>query len=109
MDPGSFVIVHLISPKEQFWGQLRELSASGVTLRGISLSSFEDWARQVARGQEKTMDVVLMFIPMHRVERVFLDEDMGVLPSLTRQFLGICGIHAHDYFETTFTPAPRSH
>jgi hypothetical protein len=109
MDPGSFVIAHLINPKEQFWGQLRELSSSGVTLRGISLSSFEDWARQVARGPEMTMDVVLMFFPMHRVERVFLDEDMGVLPSLVRRFFTICGIHAHEYFETTFAPAPRSH
>ena len=108
MDPGSFVIVHLIGPKEQFWGELGELNSSGVTLRGISMSSFEDWARQVARGQEKTMDAVLMFFPMHRVERVFLDEDMGVLPSLVRQFFTICGIHAHEYFETTFAPTPRS-
>jgi len=109
MDAGSFVIVHLLNPKEQFWGQLEELNSSGVTLRGISMSSFEDWARQVARGEEKTMDVVLMFFPMHRVERVFLDEDMGILPSLARQFFTICGIHAYDYFETTFAPAIRAH
>jgi len=109
MDPGSFVIAHLADPKEQFWGRLEELNSAGVTLRGISMSSFEDWARQVARGQEKTMDVVLMFFPMHRVERVFLDEDMGVLPSLARQFHTICGIQPDEYFETTFAPADRAH
>ena len=109
MDAGSFVIVHLVQPKEQFWGQLQELNSAGVTLRGISMRSFEDWARQVARAQEKTMDVVLRFFPMHRVERVFLDEDMGVLPSLARQFSTICGIQADEYFETTFAPAARAH
>ena len=109
MDVGNFVIVHLINPKEQIWGLLKELNAAGLTLRGINIKSFEDWARQVARDEEKTMDVVLMFFPMHRVEKVFLDEDMGVLPSLSRQFYAITGMNARDYMESSFDVAPSSH
>jgi hypothetical protein len=109
VDAGSFVIAHLINPKEHFWGLLKELNAAGLTLRGISMNSFEDWARQVAKGEEKTMDVVLMFFPMHRVERIFLDEDMGVLPSLTRQFYGITRMNAREYMESSFDETPSSH
>jgi len=109
MDAGNFVIVHLVNPKEQFWGLLRELNAAGVTLRGINMNSFEDWARQVARGEEKTIDVVQVFFPMHRMEKMFLDEDMGILPSLARQFFTITGINALDYMEETFDVPPSSH
>jgi len=107
MEKGSFVIVHLTAPKEQFWGLLHGVDATGVTLRGINMVSFEDWARQTARGGEKTMDAVLMFFPMHRVERMFLDEDMGVVPSQARRFLEIVGRSARDYFERMFDASPR--
>jgi len=109
MEKGSFVIVHLTAPKEQFWGLLHGMNATGVTLRGINMVSFEDWARQTAKGGEKTMDAVLMFFPMHRVERMFLDEDMGVVPSHARRFQDIVGTPARDYFERNFDATPRAH
>jgi hypothetical protein len=104
MRPGSFVLLHLADPKEQFWGRLIELGATGVTLRGINLNSFEDWARQVGRREEMTMDVVAVFFPMHRIEKMFQDEDMGVLPSFTRRFKTLTGMEAVDYFQNFFNP-----
>jgi len=104
MGPNEFVILHLTGPKEQFWGRLIELGPMGVTLRGISLNSFEDWARQVGRREEKTMDVVAVFFPMHRIEKIFQDEDMGVVPSYTRRFKDLAGMEAVDYYQNYFDP-----
>lgn len=104
MRPGAFVLLHLTGPKEQFWGRLLELGPMGVTLRGISLNSFEDWARQVGKREEKTMDVVAVFFPMHRIEKMFQDEDMGVVPSYTRQFKTLAGMEAVDYYQNFFNP-----
>ncbi len=47
MEPHSIVVVSLHSPKEKLWGELVDVSNSGVTLRGIDLSSFDDFVRQV--------------------------------------------------------------
>lgn len=104
MRAGTFILLHLTDPKEQFWGRLADLGPMGVTLRGISLNSFEDWARQVGRREEKTMDAVVVFFPMHRIEKIFQDEDMGVLPSYTRRFKAISGMEAIDYFQNYFNP-----
>ena len=43
MDPGSIVILNLVQPTEKFWGVLQRLAPEGITLRGINLSSFDDW------------------------------------------------------------------
>lgn len=101
MDVNNFVIVHLINPKEQFWGLLLSIKEYGVTIRGINLNSFEDWARQV-HSKEKNMDVITVFFPLHRVEKIFLDENLGVVPSLTHQFKEITGIEANEYFKINF-------
>ena len=58
MEPGTFVLVHLHSPKEKYWGVLRTLSAAGVTVRGIDVAVFDDWARQYASGSEDRKSVV---------------------------------------------------
>ena len=51
MNPGSLVILHLVQPTEKFWGLLLRLGAEGVTVRGINLGSFDDWARGLARSE----------------------------------------------------------
>ena len=47
MDPHSIVVISLHSPKEKLWGELLDISSAGVTLRGIDLSSFDDFIAQV--------------------------------------------------------------
>jgi hypothetical protein len=87
---GSLVIVHLAQPSEKLWGVLLRLAGEGVTLRGISVSSFDDWARGIAR-QEPTLGLVTTFVPLFRVERIFLDEQVGEVESYGQRFRRMVG------------------
>jgi hypothetical protein len=88
----SLVIVNLINPKEKFFGMLLSLSPAGVTMRGINLESFDDWVRQLARDEEVNIDLITMFIPLFRVERIFLDEAQGAIPSYGQRFEEVVGM-----------------
>ncbi|MGN6184236.1 MAG: hypothetical protein ACTHQM_11345 [Thermoanaerobaculia bacterium] len=87
----ALVIVNLINPKEKFFGILRALSSAGVTLRAINLDSFDDWIHQIARGDESDIEMVTMFVPLFRVERIFLDEPVGMIKSYTQRFEEVVG------------------
>jgi hypothetical protein len=91
-DRHALVIVNLVSPKEKFFGLLLSLSSAGVTMRGINLDSFDDWIRQLAHGEELNIDLITMFIPLFRVERIFLDEAQGAIPSYAQRFEGVVGM-----------------
>jgi hypothetical protein len=93
----SLVIVNLINPKEKFFGVMLSLSPAGVTMRGINLESFEDWVRQLARGEEVNIDLITMFIPLFRVERIFLDEAQGAIPSYAHRFEEVVGTTLHKH------------
>jgi hypothetical protein len=95
IEPGEPVLVYLRDPHERLWGVLRALEPSGVTLEGIDLASFDDWARQVERGATAVGPSVLFF-PMQRVERLLLDRASGDLPSLADRFLGRTGRSVRD-------------
>lgn len=84
--PNALVIANLVSPKEKFFGILAALSPAGVTLRAINLDSFDDWVRQVAHGEESNLDLITMFVPLFRVERIFLDEPSGAIKSYAQRF-----------------------
>ena len=88
----ALVIANLVSPKEKFFGMLLSLSPAGVTMRGINLDSFDDWVRQVARAEELNIDLITMFIPLFRVERIFLDEAQGAIPSYSQRFEAVVGV-----------------
>ena len=96
-DPNALVILNLVNPKEKFFGVLRSLSTAGVTMRAMNLDSFEDWIRQVARGEETELDMITMFVPLFRVERVFLDEPAGTIPSYSQRFEQVTGRRIEDY------------
>ncbi|MGE5232988.1 MAG: hypothetical protein ACM3OB_02670 [Acidobacteriota bacterium] len=100
MRSGTFVILHLVNPTEKFWGLLEELLPMGITLRGISVSSFDDWAGQVARGEndeESGLGLVTMFVPLFRVERMFRDEQVGVVESYRQRFARRVGRRVEDF------------
>jgi hypothetical protein len=85
-DSSSLVILNLINPKEKFFGLLTALSAAGVTMRGINLDSFDDWIHEIARNEERNLDLITMFVPLFRVERIFLDEPSGAIKSYAQRF-----------------------
>jgi hypothetical protein len=95
--PGSLVIVHLINPTEKFWGILQELAITGVMLRGINVSSFDDWMAQASRQGDQALGLSTMFVPLFRVERIFLDEAVGEVESYRQRFQRRVGVSVERY------------
>ena len=96
-EPNSLVIANLVNPKEKFFGVLRALSAAGVTMRAVNLDSFDDWIHQIARGDEAEIEMMTMFVPLFRVERIFLDEPAGMVKSYSQRFAQVVGREVTDY------------
>lgn len=98
-DPHALVIVNLVNPKEKFFGILRALSPAGVTMRAINLDSFDDWIHQIAREEEADIEMITMFVPLFRVERIFLDEPAGAVKSYSQRFTEVVGKTVGDYLD----------
>ena len=97
MEANSIVIVSLVSPKEKMWGQVLLLESKGVTVRGIELDAFDDFIRQVIQQEETAVGLNTVFFPMHRVERIMVDEPSGSLPSLSQRFQAKVGLTIQEY------------
>lgn len=97
MDAHSVVVVSLHSPKERLWGELLDISNAGVTMRGIDLSSFDDFVSQVLHPEGDRIGLPTLFFPMVRIERIALDEARGSVPSLAETFERKVGRSLADY------------
>jgi hypothetical protein len=104
VDVNSIVIVSLISPKEKMWGQILLLETKGVTLRGIELDSFDDFMRQVIRQEDTAVGLNTVFFPMHRVERIMVDEPSGSIPSLSQRFQAKVGLSIQEFLGIDVRP-----
>lgn len=93
--PGAPVLMTLSAPREKFWGSIITISPAGVSLRGIGLESFEDFVRQIRDGDSVSASAV--FFPMHRIERMELDERNGEVPSMHERFKVKCGHDASEF------------
>jgi len=93
---GRLVLITLASPREKFWGSLLAINAAGISIRGIDLNSYEQTAHAIRSGEPIAPATV--FYPMHRVERVELDDTSGDLPSLAERFRGLSGCDAASFF-----------
>ena len=82
---GETVIIILHTPREKLVGILDDISAAGVSMRGIDLDYFEDWSRSIAAG-EQYLAMTDYYFPMWRVERMTRDEPNGDIPSMAEQF-----------------------
>jgi hypothetical protein len=102
---GAVVLITLREPREKYWGAVLEINTAGVSLSGIALSAFDDFARLVRDGEPACPGVV--FFPLHRVERIELDLPSGEIPSLRQRFAQACGRAA----ESVMLPAspPEGH
>ncbi len=83
-----FVVIHLHSPKEKYWGILQKYSPAGVWLSGINLKGFEEFINMSYGRNDSQLSFTTSFFPMYRVEKITLDESIGEIPSMK------------DYFET---------
>jgi len=93
----SLVVLNLVNPREKFWGVLLSLSPVGITLRGINLDAFEDWVRQLTREGEQGLEPATVFVPLFRVERLFLDEPVGSVQSYSQFFEQRVGVSPVDF------------
>jgi hypothetical protein len=82
--PGVMVLVTLGNPREKFWGAILSLASEGLSLCGVELASFDDLISLIKDGEPFSPGVV--FVPMHRVERMELDLPDGSIPSLSQRF-----------------------
>ena len=96
INQGSVVLLTLHSPREKIVGVLLRLAPAGVELRCVTLESLEPMARQVHAGEPALVSTV--FFPMHRVERMELDEPVGELPSLAQSFKATAGRSLREVF-----------
>ncbi|HEX9799551.1 MAG TPA: hypothetical protein VGC00_05200 [Thermoanaerobaculia bacterium] len=94
LGPGAIVTVHLVNPTEKFWGLLERLEPVGIVFRGISLDFFEEWVNELASGEGSPLGSSTMFVPLFRVERIFLDEQVGEVESYRRRFERRTGLSA---------------
>lgn len=92
LSAGSIVLCHLVNPTEKFWGVLLSLDSTGIVIRGINIASFDDWMMQAAREETPSLGLATMFVPLFRIERIFLDEQVGEVESYSQRFKGHVGI-----------------
>jgi len=101
--PGALVIATLANPREKFWGAILHLSHVGLSLRGVDLSSFDDFVAQIRDGEPFAAGV--LFFPMHRVERLELDLPEGTIPSLAQRFAQKTGQDPAPMLVSEFLPS----
>ena len=87
---GVMVLVTLGNPREKFWGAILSLAPEGLSLCGVELASFDDFVSLVKDGEPFSPGVV--FLPMHRLERMELDLPDGGIPSLSQRFASKTGL-----------------
>jgi hypothetical protein len=97
MERDLIVVVSLHSPKEKIWGRVLSLNPSGVTVQGIDLNAFDDWLSQVLQCQPEVLPLSTVFYPMHRVERIVMDEPAGEIPSVAQKFAVRVGVSLIEY------------
>lgn len=83
---GQLVVVVLHSPRERLWGRILGLEDSGVALRGFELTPWEEVLNLVRNGQAEHVSLGTRFVPLHRVETLYLDEPSSGARSLAQEF-----------------------
>ena len=98
---GAIVVVSLHTPREKFWGAILELAPPGLSICGVDVNSFEDFAALVKAGEAEP---AVVFFPMHRVERIELDARNGPIPALQERFAEKSGQSAAAVLGAAFSP-----
>ena len=99
MKLNSIVIINLQGPRERFFGRLVDIATYGLTVRGIDLNAFGDWMNHITHREESGVQPTTVFFPIHRIEKVILDEGIGALPSFSDTFLTKVGAAVDEYLE----------
>lgn len=82
---GDSVVLVLHTPREKLLGLVQDLTPTGLFLRGIDLSYFDDWCSSIANG-DPYLPMSDYFFPMWRIERIIRDEGSEDSPSMATIF-----------------------
>ena len=96
-EAGDLVVVVLQAPRERIWGALLRLDAAGIALRGLDLTPWEEVLSLVRTGESDQVALGTRFLPMHRVEAMYLDEASSGAPSLAETFWNRTGQEARAF------------
>ena len=105
--PGDLVVVVLHAPRERVWGRILGLEASGVAIRGLDLAPWNEVLGLVRSGQADQVALGTRFLPMHRVETLYLDEPSSGAPSLADTFCERTGQDPHAFLADPPSPPSR--
>ena len=67
-----------------------------MTVRGIDVALFDDWARQYRAGSEPELGAATLFFPLHRVEKMFEDARIGTVAAYHERFFEMVGRDVRD-------------
>jgi hypothetical protein len=105
---GDLVVVVLQSPRERIWGRILGLDAAGIALRGLDLTPWEEVLSLIRTDQADQVALGTRFLPMHRVEAMYLDERSSGAPSLAESFLQRTGLDPQVFLADSPSPNPPS-
>lgn len=94
---GQLVVAVLKEPRERIWGRLLGLEDAGLAIRGVDLHPWEEILGLVRRGESDQVSLSTRFIPMHRLETMYLDEASSGVPSLADEFRNRTGQEPLDF------------
>jgi hypothetical protein len=83
---GQLVVLVAVNPRERVWGRLVGLESAGVAIRGMELGSWEENLALIRQGQGEHVSLGTRFVPMHRIESLYLDESIAGAPSMAELF-----------------------
>ncbi|NTW85447.1 MAG: hypothetical protein HGB30_04705 [Holophagaceae bacterium] len=105
---GDLVVVVAQSPRERLWGRILGLEAAGIAVRGLDLTPWEEVLSLVRTGQADQVALSTRFIPMHRIEAMYLDEASSGVPSLADTFRERTGLDARTFLADARPLTPTS-
>ena len=63
------------------------------------MDAFDDWMNHISKHEESGVQPTTTFFPLHRIEKIILDEGIGPMPSLTDTFIARVGGAIKEYLE----------
>ena len=94
---GQLVVLVAVNPRERLWGRLVGLEAAGVAVRGMELGNWDENLALLRQGQMEHVSVGTRFVPMHRVESLYADEQVAGAPSMGDLFRRGSGMEPLDF------------
>ncbi len=94
---GQLVVVVLTAPRQKIWGRILGLETAGIAVRGIDIAPWEDVLTLVKSSHANQVALDTRFVPMYRIEQMYLDEASSGVPSLGDVFKERTGLDPMEF------------